>query len=410
MPEAFRLRQVLVNDESTFGADSATYGTKIPINSATFTPDATRIEDTGHRERQAAHNPTNIGLRSGTLEFNVNWVGHFTTSAGALTATWLHNLIGDGLGGKNSAQVGASGGVGATAVTDENIGSDHTATLVAGGVIRVGAKGDGGGDGQCAAVDTTAGALLTALPAVPNAVDDVGACLMQYHDESLSTSLTSKRFLIMHATTGAQYRVLGAQLSGLAFSMPMDNTIPTVTLSYSAAYYNRTATTYPETSTTLGSHEAAPIAAGSFFLQDQQAATSRTNNTETTSEITLNVNLGLSEIRGPGGVNAGQNIVGWARTDARTTLEISIPWVSTYETWWDTDNDTITNKHALFTANTIDGRTVGFYCPNLRPMGQRPDVPVEVNEQNFVKVMFNCDEGTDTATELTRSAVRFFAG
>lgn len=408
MAKTYRLRQVLVNDESSFAADSATYGTKIPFNSATFTPDHVRIEDTGHRERMAVHNPTNIGVRTGTLELNVNLTGHFTTSAGALTATWLHDLLGDGLGGKNSAQVGAAGGVGATAVTDEHIGTDHTATLVAGGVIRVGAKADARADGMCAVVDTTAGVLVTALPGIPVDADDVGACLMQYHDES--ATLTTKRFLVMHATTNAQFRLLGCQLSGFAPTYPLDNSVATATLSYRCAYYNKTATTFPETATAIGSHEAAPVAGGQFFLNDIQAAASRTSVTKATSEMSLNMNLGLAPILGPGGANTYQNITGWARTDVRTTLEITIPYED-FTTWWDTDNDAITYKHGgLLGANTIDGRTHGFYCPSLKPMGQRPDVPVESNEQEYVKVMFHCDEGATTTTELTRSAVRFFAG
>ena len=141
-----------------------------------------------------------------------------------------------------------------------------------------------------------------------------------------------------------------------------------------------------------------------------QAAAARTRATATPAEVALSAELGLQPVTGPGGANEFQTITGWARTKCKVSLAIKIPWVTTYETWWDTDNDAITGKHALFTCSTTNGRTVGFYCPNIRPSGKRPSDVVEVAEQNYVEVMFNCSEGATTTTELTRSAVRFFAG
>jgi hypothetical protein len=416
MSEAFRLQQIVYNAESSFAEyaatpDSATYDTKIPFKSATLTLNQDMIEGTTQRERLASRNMGNVGVRTASLEFTTNWVGHGGTAAGSLTQTWLQDLLSDGLGGGSTSDQGTTISGGSSTVTALDVTS--AANITVGNAVRVGSKGDGKGDGQLgivSAFDTAATpddvTLITALPAAPADTNVVYACQVAYHDESAVTTLGTKRFMVYHATTGAQFGLFGGQLAGLTFNLPLDNALPEITWRYEFAYWDRDAETYPETNVAMGTEECAPLAGGSAFIQ---AVGTATRATVTPAQLALTVDLGLSPIYGPGGVGTYQNITGWSRTGCAVNLSMAIPWVTTYGDWWDTDTSSITYKHFLFTGNAVDGRSVGFYCPRLKPMGNRPIGVENVNDQNYVRVNFAGDEGPTTTTELTRSAIRFFS-
>ena len=413
MAAPYKLFELWCANESAFGEfgetpGSATWSKRISPISYSLNLQQERIVNGELLARSSDQNLSHIGPRACSLEFTMYLGGHNTTTAGALTATALEDLLSRGLGGGNTAATG-------TTVSAASSGSSVTFTATtgwaAGQIGRIGNKQDARANGQ-AFVMGTVGApctFLTAVPATPANPDVIYATQQVYHDESLLTSLSTLRFMCGYSsspTTGAQYMIFGCQLASLTLNFPLGG-LPTVTFRYTGAYWQRSANTIPSVSLTLENNFVAPSTGGSMFIQDVGTAT---NATITPANLTLNVDLGLEPVVGPGGVGTYQSIVGWARTMCTPTLTVQIPWSTTYETWFDVANQSFIYKHILFTANAVDGRSVGFYLPRVSPVGNRPSQVVEVSGQLYVPVVFRGREGTVTTNELTRSAVRIFMG
>ena len=419
MALTFKCQELAYAAESSFSENaesptSNTWDARIPfLSSPTVTLTQDRIRDTGLRARMNEESLSHPGAREASLEFTAYWCGHLTTAAGALTQTWQQDLLSDGLGGGNVAAVGTVISGAASSTTSLNVTAGTN--FVAGGVTRVGVKGDGRGDGAPLAIasmtDATPDvlALLTAAPAAPTTAGDVVyACQMAFPDESTSATLGTKRFLVSHTTSGAQYHLMGGQLSGLTFDIS-NGQLPRLTFRYRFAYWARGADTTPS-ARVIKDHFCAPVAGGSMFINNV-GTTTRT--TITPASIRFNVNVGLEPIVGPGGAGTFQFITGWQRTMAKADLSMDIPWaVANGETFWDQANQSYTYKHILFGANHTDGRAVGFYLPKVFSVGERPSRPSEVNGQDYVTVNYTCTDGptTDGSTELIKSNFRLFAG
>jgi hypothetical protein len=410
MPKVFGLRELHTNAESSFNENagspgSHTYDTRIPANDITLSIDQPRQSNDVVLSRQNDGKPGFNLPRTAELSFTVFWSGHVGATTGSLTETWLQELISDGLGGGDITQVGGTAGASATATDLPNT----TATLVDGGIFRVGAIGDGRAEGQAAVVDdATGGSLLTALPGAANTGDVVYATQIAYPTESPSTT---RRFLVGWTETGAQYHLTGCQLSSLTFQTEIGQ-IPTLTLTYRGAYWERSAVTIPSSSPTIESCEAAPFAGGSVFYQ---TAATVTRATVQPSSLTFTVDLGLQEQLGPDTDVQYQNIVGWVRTQAKPSLSMTIPWATANETPWDSDSNDTTFKHVLVTMNPADGRAVGFYMPKAYQMDPYPTA-TESNGLLYQTLNLMGIEGVpgttggDGASDLTKSAFRLFMG
>lgn len=402
----FKIQQLLVSDEASF-AENAESGTptwskNLPVLDATLTLNHERVPDAGIQGRMEERVPGHASVRTAQLKFKTYWPGHNTTTSGALTESWAQQLLGDGLGGNDLTQVGAI----LTGAPTSAVVSATAATFTAGSIIRVGTKGDSRADGSAGVVSSVSGTtatLLNSLAGTPTTADTAYATAVAFVDEGAAA--ITKRFMLLHQTANLQHVIFGAQLAGLSFDCTPGK-LPTIDWTYEGAYWRRVARTFPD-STTLQNALCAPVAGGSFYIQDVGTTT---RATITPAEINLTVSTGITPIVGPGGVGTYQHITGWQRTMFNADLEVKIPWETTYETWWDTANQSLTYKHILFTANHTDGRAVGFYMPRVFPGGQRPSGGVAVNDQNYVSVVFHSRIGPDTTNDLTRSAVRFFNG
>lgn len=410
----FRLQELAYSAESAFAENaespgSNTWTTRIPIiGSPRVSIPQDRVRDGGLRSRQNEESVSHRGARDiAELEFTTYWAAHGTTTAGALTQTWLQDLLSDGLGGGNVAAVGTTASTGSTTTL---ITGTNLTTFVAGSILRVGVKGDGRSDGYAAPIGVITDAtpdtasLLIALPTAPNSGDVIYAAQVAYPDESVSATLGTKRFLVSHVSTGLQHHLMGGQLSALAFNI-VHGQLPTVTLTYRFAYWARQADTTPS-ARTLESHFTGPVAGGSFSLADFGSTTRTALNA---ANIRFTVNMGLEPIIGPvqnvGGTY--QFVNGWQRSMAKADLSFDVPWdTGGFESNWDEANPT--HKQFMFASNHTDGRAVGFYMPRAFIVGQRPSGPTEVNAQDYVTVNYTATESTTTTTELTRSNFRLF--
>ena len=389
--------EVSVEDESSFAENASdpssnTYTTRLPVLSVEPSLTQERGESDGslqtflHRMR-----PGYLGPREGEIVLRVPWTGHITTAAGALTSNWLHALLGDGLGGSDATQVGDTAETGSTASNLVITGG----TLSNGGVVRVGAIGDGRAEGHAAVIDTYStpnAALLTDLPAAPNNGDVVYAALMSWLNETLGTS---KRFLIGYPETGAQWHAMGCQLKGLGFTLAQGG-LPELELTYQVAYWDRAAETIPS-GDALESFATAALTGNSLFYQDQGTST---RVLKSVTEINVSMAYELAIKRTTGGSAQYQTITGYERGPVKTTVDFLVQdWESDHETLFDTDGPDTTLKHLLFEGQRADGRSIGFYCPELYPVAERPQYD-DANGITGVRATLMSTQAADVAPTL----------
>lgn len=398
----FATKEVSYADEASFCENELvgvwTWSKRIPVLDVRpdFTQD--RQDDRSLQIRQNESRPGYLMTRKGSLEIDVLWCGHMSDPVGALTETWLQDLLSDGLGGGDVTQVGGTASGGATTTSLPYAG----ATLVRGGVLKVGSGGDGRAEGRYSVIGTapSPASLLIALPAAPNAGDVIRVAQMAYPKETLGTT---KRFLVGHTITGAQWVALGCQLAGFTLKSVYDE-VAILTLRYTVALWGGPiATSVPQVAN-LEDCKAAPMAGTDLNFQ---TVGTTTRNQLQAAEVELTVNLGLAEKRGPT-PNAYRTIIGYERTKSIPTLKLRMPWDNSFHTLYDTDGSDTTHKHILAVLNNQNGRAVGGYLPRAYPVGPRPQID-EYNELGYVTTYWRGREGTDTTNDLTRSAFRLFA-
>jgi hypothetical protein len=402
----FKTREVQYASEASFcenasSIGSLTYSARLPVaDDISVSLDHPRVEANRMQSRLAESIPGYLSVKRCSIELPVYWCGHGTAPTGALVETWLQDLLSDGLGGGSTSEVGGAAAAAASTTSLTFTG----ATLLRGGIVRVGSKNDGRADGQPAAVGTpivTPASLLTALPGAPNAADVIYAAQLAYPAETLGVT---KRFLVGHTATGAQYHLLGCQLSGLSFTLPVGG-MPMITLKYSGYFWSRGAVTIPS-GVAMAACDYAPITAGSLFIN---AVGTTTRATYQASSINFRVDLALGERKGLGGVQY-QDVVGVERTAVSAEIDITIPWDTAWEALYDADGESgTTHQHILLGLNSTAGRAIGLYAPRAYLISPKPTF---VNEGDllFQKLTWRLREGTDTTNDLTRSIFRLFLG
>ena len=404
MANIHALREVHYSSESTFGDSSTTtYATRIPvIEPPVLTISQERADDASLQSRSNESRPGYLGIRSASLEFKCYLGGHGTSPTAALTENWIADLLGDGLGGISTAAVGTVLN-GTPSVTSLPTAAG---TFVAGGMGRIGTIGDGGGSGQAFVSSSagTTGTCLLALPAAPAAGAQYYAMTTVYPSETLGSS---KRFMVMHSTTGAQYHVYGCQLETVTFGLEW-GALPTVTFRYVGAYWHRNPITFPS-SATLEDCKTAPTGGGGSFAWQTTGTTTRA--TLSPSSVQLTLDMGLAQKMGPAANQAAYQVInGYERTKIVPTLQITVPWEDTFESLFDTDGSSTTHKQFLWTLNSTPGAAVAIYLPRAYPVGMRPSGVVDSNGLNYVTATFRGRESATTTNELTRSAFRIGLG
>ena len=401
----FTTKEVMENDESSFcenaeALGSLTYGDSLPVEEATFTFNQERIADRTRQNRQNERRPGYLGERTCEVSLTFPWYGHNTAATGALASTDLYELVQKGLGGTLTSGAGTTVGASPGA-------ADLDATVVDHGIYIIGSKGDGGGDGQAVWANGTDGTLHTACPAAPSQSDVVYGTLLAYPTENPTTT---KRFALGFADGGIQHHALGCQLSSLNVNIPIGGK-PTITLTYQGAYWGGSSETVAVPSAnSLELSNWAPVAGGQMF---HQTAGTTTHATINPSAINLNIDLGLSPVRGASGsVGTYQVTTGWQRTMAKASLSVTVPWAD-YETFFRTHADeTADSEHKTIMFNNCPtaGRAVGFCLPRCYAAGQSPSNLENVEDQQYVTVNYEAREHTTTTSDLTRAPFRLFFG
>jgi hypothetical protein len=403
MADVFKTRQLLHFRETTFAeyaeSSTPTWTRALPFNEATVTLEQGRIPDAGAIGFLSDALPGHHGPRRCTLRVTQYLEGLGAPGIGSITQT-AQNILLEGAFG--ATKTNASGTQVATSSSASAFTLSSSTNWDDGTIGRMGDKTDTRGNGQAFVFNGSTGSYV-ALPGTPSVADIVYGTEMLWMDDSVANPV-SERFLVMHSTTGAQFLLVGCALSSVEFQWKHGE-IPTVTMEWRGVHWRTVARTYPD-ALVASNHNCAPVTGGSLFINNAGTAT---RAIASASEVNLSIDLGLEPVLGGAPTGTFQDTTQWARTRRDTTVEIKIPWATTYQTWFDTTNTSLTFKHLLWTANATGGVANGFYAPYLFPDGNRPSTVIDVNGQNYVSVMMRAGKNAQANT-IKASPLVIFQG
>lgn len=340
-----------------------------------------------------------LGTMEGSFKTKLYLVGHGATAVGAITISALETLLGLVFGNAVTTATSSTltGGTASVATTADS------GTLDAGDLTFIGTLGDTDGEGQCYAISGHSAQNLTFLTDLrgspQNGAVRYGGTTIYANSSPTATTVSSVRMLLQ--TANLQYLCHGCFPTAVAIAGLNPGEVPTIEITWAVAWWEYKAATFPSGVSTLTANPAAN-AAGSLFVNTVGTSTSAIR---TYRDFTIEYTLGMETLRGPGGVNQYQDIVGCRRTP--DAVKVS----------WTEDADAATTspilpgfgtgtnkKHALLTLSTADGSRVAFYFPNLCIS----NVPAQIADQNLnrLRVEAMAYTGATTTSELTRSQMR----
>lgn len=408
MSNAAELGALLYEAEASFGEDVTTFAThRLPLLDAVDCSGLTHDKLDPQRVVQYLQEgtPHIIGVQGGSFKIRMHAHGHGSSTSGALSTDPIETFLGTFVFGKltQSAASGttASGG---TASAPTTVAS---ATFTAGALCRIGALGDARGNGQAAAISThvtTTLSLLTAIDASPSNGDVIYTGVNLYLPESAndaSTSITGFRALL--ATWNLRYECHGCYVKSLKLGGTGHTQTPYWEIEIGVSWWRpSTAGAMPST-VTQNAYNPAPNASGSMFLNDVGTAT---RAKRTFRDLTIDIELGIVPLFGPGGVNQYQSTVGAKRVPSK----IKVGWTEdadaatatpTLDGFW----SATAKKHMLVTLNPTNGASLAIYFPQLCITGRRP-VQMATDRINRMRIEAMAYTGPTNTSELTLSAMR----
>jgi hypothetical protein len=393
-------------DEASFGEASTTFDERLeviaPIDISGLTQELEMVDPQVQYQNDGAL-PMR-GVQGGSFTVSLYLCGHGSATTGAITATAEENFISRCIGNLDNT---SNGGV-VNSVSDSEQFTTTGVTVNNGGLIRVGTLGDGRGEGQYQAVKVNGTMTLhTALGASPVADDVIYTPAMIYPSEAgTSASITSQRIEII--TANQSYQCHGCYPTGIAISGLNPGEIPKIDITMGVARWGSSSSTFP-TVTSVNSFVPSPVAAGSFFFNTFGTGTRVTYGIR---DFTLNIEMGVMEIRGPGATNAHQVIIGARRTKCQAsfsfTVDSDVKDTTTWEDVWNTSEASQTFKHCLYTCSAgRDGGTLGFYFPKVHITGARP---TQIDMDGINRQTVNCRAVTSSAATNNIEKANFIMG
>lgn len=397
------LGAITYETEASFGVDTTTFSTlRLPITAPVDASGLVHNKVDSERVVQYRNDGTQwiLATMGGSFKTKMLLPGHGSSTSGSPTLTGLETLLGYVFG---NVALSASASTTATAGTAASWTTAASGTFSAGGIMFGGALSDARGNGQAHVISThsaTTMTLLTASVGAPNNGDVIYPAAMIYPSESpTSTSVTSLRFLLQ--TANLMYECHGCYPTAVSISGLNAGELPTIEITWAVAWWRYSTSTFPSAVATE-THNPSPVAAGSLFLNDSGTST---RATRTYRNFSIDYTLGIETLKGPGGVNAYQDIVGCRRTvdkikvswtedaDAATTTPV-LPGYGTASTF----------KHLLWTSATTAGARIAMYMPRVAVSV----VATQKIDQNLNRL--TCEgmayTGGTTTNDLTLSAWR----
>jgi hypothetical protein len=304
------------------------------------------------------------GTFEGTFKTKLALVGHGSATTGAITITALETLLGIVIGNAVTSATGSTltGGTASIPTTADS------GTLDPGDLCFIGALGDGDGEGQCYPISTHSAANLTLLVdlqgAPANGAVRYGGTTIYPNSAASASSVTTIRMQINSA--GAQYLCHGCAPTAVSFSGFGPGEIPMVDITWTTAWYEYTNSTFPS-AVASDTFNPAATAAGSLVVNTVGTSTNSAATRRSYRSFTMDYTIGVVPLRGPGGYNAYQDIIGYCRGDDAC----EITWTEDAEATTTTPTlpgfgTATARKHAMLTLSVNDGSRVAFYYPSLR--------------------------------------------
>jgi hypothetical protein len=352
--------------EAAWGEDVTTFATdRVAVIGAVDASGLTHDKLAPDRVVQYLNDGTSYinGVMGGSFKTKVYLTGHGSTMVGSPTIgaheNFLALVFGSAAALSATASTTLTGGTAAVPTTTAS------ATFSAGGLCRIGTLGDAKGDGQFYAVTTHLTTSLTlrgAMRAAPVATNVLYPVVQIFGPESpTATAVTGTRFLLQ--TANLQYECHGCFPMSVAIAGLNAGEVPTAEITWGVSWWRYSTATFPSavTSTAVAFNPGA-VAAGSLNVQD--VGTTTRNERLLCRSVSLEYTLGIEVLKGPGGINQYQAIIGARRTpntimltvteeaDAATTSPV-LPGYGIGTTF----------KHIEYTASTADGSAFGFAMP-----------------------------------------------
>lgn len=409
MSRSARLGAALYNTESAWGENLHTFGTRIPTIGVLDTSKLEHAKLNPDRTVQLRNEitPGCNGVIGGEFTIRLMLTGHGSTTAGSISFSALETLLGLVYGNVVASGTNTTG-TGTGSATAPGVAAASGG--VAGSLPRFGALGDARGGGQFSVLSSHAASvmnLLVGLGANMSNGDQVYNPAVIYPTEDpTSNNVTSTRWLLQGPNQ--EYECHGCYPKVAVIGQLGPGEEPVADITFGVSWFEPVATTFP-TSTSVQTFAHAPVAAGSFFMADYGTAT-RSGNTYDIRGFTLTIQIGIVELKGPGGVHANQVTVGCKRVpdtiscefvrdaqDASTTPAIPAKWAAN------------TAQHILYTWSAADGTAGAIYLAYAVPDGPKP-TQFEMDGLNRERFRLRCGADASKSTALERAAYRIASG
>lgn len=411
MSQASILQAVLYNTEASVGDPTvSTFGTALPLidtvdlaglaRKKVKNPHIKQYMNEAHHDQLAPFDEQKITLK-GRL------VGMGATCAGAVPSSDLWTFLGVLLGtlGNGLATGGTATGGTATAIgTSMASGAD-------GGLVRLGAVGDGRGGGQWIPVNTHAASSLVpfiAIPAAANNGDVLYSSKVLYPTEDPGETPTSIRLKVM--TSNGQFILRGCQLAENGFRIT--GSMPGGVLEWEAdltvAHVSTTSSTFPS-ATVPQRHAGGPALVNGSVAIVAVGTTTRT--TYQAREVGLAFGVGCMAIKGPEGGSEGQVITAYRRTSNSLVITVVVDaeaaGTHTWRTAFDADPNTAAVYYQVLLSLLVhDGRGLGLYAARCKLCDVQP---MQMSHEGFnrVRLTFEATTRTTESSAQRRSSWMF---
>jgi hypothetical protein len=343
------------------------------------------------------------GVMGGEFKTKFMLTGHGSTCNTTITLNDLENLLGKVIGNVGAAFSAAN----TTASGTGTVTAPNTVAAnggLAGALVRIGALNDGRGGGQFYVISQHSGSAMTLVNNLPATLingDIIYNPAVVFTSEAPTTNtITGQRFLLQ--TANLAFECHGCYPKTIVFAGLNPGEEPSVEITWGVSWWRFATPTFP-TVTSVQTFVHPPVAAGSFVLQTKGTAT---RATRAIRSFTLTWELGIVELKGPGGVNQYQPVVGCARTVDRITAE------------WDEDADANTATpdlagkwdgntafYFLYSLACADGVGLAIFAPTVYPDGDRP-VQQALDNLNRIHFKVRCGADNTKTVDRERSALR----
>ncbi len=411
MSNASALQALEYEAEATFGEDITTFAThRLPcVGPVMLNISRDKIEAAHLVQNAGERTPQILGPFEGGFTIKLWARGHGTTTVGSPTIEAVETFMGLVLGTAFTPLPASTTLTGGTATVPLTTSSG---TFTAGALCRIGVLGDGRGNGQVYPIAThvtTSLTLLAAMDTSPTNGDVLaGICHMHMPEDptNAATAIAGTRFRFRSGNIA--YEMHGCWPRGLKLTGTKTGAAAMWEVDMGCAWFRETATSGIST-VTSNQYNPAVCTTGSLFLNDVGTAT-RTKRT--CRDFTVDISMVNVALEGPGGVIAGQKVIG----AKRLTHEYTFSWVE------DADTATAspvlpgyftasgaTRKHLSKTFNSTPGSQFALYAPAIDIVDKYP-IQYDDSGVNRYKIIAKASTGATTTSELTKSSVRFGYG